>query len=96
MEWIIFWLIVNCVVGYLIGRQKDDMASAIALSIFLGPIGWLIAALSRGGLRKCPHCAEFVKPEAMICRYVAKTYQSSNQSRNHLNPKLARVRKSGW
>jgi uncharacterized membrane protein YeaQ/YmgE (transglycosylase-associated protein family) len=43
MEWIIFWLIVNCVVGYLIGRQKDDMASAIALSIFLGPIGWLIA-----------------------------------------------------
>jgi hypothetical protein len=72
MEWIIFWFIINCIVGYLIGRQKNDVASAIALSLILGPIGWLISALSRGDLRKCPHCAEFVKPEAMTCRYCGK------------------------
>src|SRR6266496_3711323 len=72
MEWFIFWLIINCVVGYLIGQQKNDVATAIVLSILLGPIGWLIAALSSGNLRKCPHCAEFVKPEATVCRHCGK------------------------
>jgi zinc-ribbon domain len=72
MEWFIFWLIINCVVGYLIGQQKNDMATAIVLSILLGPIGWLIAGLSKGNLRKCPHCAEFVKPEATVCRHCGK------------------------
>jgi hypothetical protein len=72
MEWFIFWLIINCVVGYLIGQQKNDVATAIVLSILLGPIGWLIAALSRGNLRKCPHCAEFVKLEATVCRHCGK------------------------
>src|SRR6266536_483013 len=72
MEWFIFWLIINCVVGYLIGQQKNDVATAIVLSILLGPIGWLIAALSRGNLRKCPHCAEFMKPEAKVCRHCGK------------------------
>ena len=72
MEWFIFWLIVNCVVGYLIGQQKNDVGSAIVVSILLGPIGWLIAGLSSGNLRKCPHCAEFVKPEATVCRHCGK------------------------
>jgi zinc-ribbon domain len=72
MEWFIFWLIINCVVGYLIGQQKNDIATAIVLSILLGPIGWLIAGLSKGNLRKCPHCAEFVKPEATVCRHCGR------------------------
>lgn len=72
MEWFVFWLIINAVVGFLIGQQKNDVAPAIVLSILLGPIGWLIAALSSGNLRKCPHCAEFVKPEAKVCRHCGK------------------------
>jgi len=72
VEWFIFWLIINAVVGFLIGQQKNDVATAIVLSILLGPIGWLIAALSSGNLPKCPHCAEFVKPEATVCRHCGK------------------------
>jgi len=34
-----------------------------------GPIGWLIAALNSGKLRKCPFCAELVKPEAVVCKH---------------------------
>ena len=58
MEWIIFWLFVNAIVGYLIGKQKNEIGSAITVSILLGPIGWLIAALTAGNFRKCPFCAE--------------------------------------
>ena len=72
VEWFSFWFIINCVVGYMIGQQKSDVGTAIVLSILLGPIGWLIAALSSGNLRKCPHCAEHVKPEAKVCRHCGK------------------------
>jgi uncharacterized membrane protein YeaQ/YmgE (transglycosylase-associated protein family) len=72
VEWFIFWLIINAIVGFLIGQQKNDVATAVVFSILLGPIGWLIAALLPGNLRKCPHCAEFVKPEATVCRHCGK------------------------
>jgi len=48
---VIFWCGVNAIIGYLIGKSKNEVGGAIVLSILLGPIGWLIAALSRGHLR---------------------------------------------
>ncbi|SRR6266540_979039 len=72
MEWFIFWLIVNCIVGYLIGKERNDVAGAITISILLGPIGWIVALLSKGNLRKCPFCAEHVKPEAKVCHHCGK------------------------
>jgi hypothetical protein len=69
VEVVIFWCGFNAIIGYLIGKSKNAVGGAIVLSILLGPIGWLIAALSRGHLRKCPFCAEQVKPEAMVCKH---------------------------
>ncbi len=69
MEAVIFWCGVNAIIGYLIGKSKNEVGGTIVLSILLGPIGWLIAALSHGHLRKCPFCAEQVKPEATICKH---------------------------
>lgn len=39
------------------------------VSVFLGPIGWIIALCSSGNMRRCDQCAEKVKPEAKVCRY---------------------------
>ncbi len=50
------------------------------MAVIAGPLGVLVAALKkpdpkrldkiheRGGLRNCPHCAEFIKPGAVVCR----------------------------
>jgi len=48
----VFWIVVNSIVGYLIGKRKNDAAGGLILGLLLGPIGWLIEALSAGNLRK--------------------------------------------
>jgi hypothetical protein len=79
MEWIFFWLFVNAIVGYLIGKQKNEIGSAITVSIFLGPIGWLIAALTAGNFRQCPFCGEQVKPEAIVCKHCSLFWRHSRR-----------------
>ena len=66
---IIFWCCVNAVIGYAIGKHKNEVGAAITVLILFGPIGWFLIVLSRGNLRKCPFCAEQVKPEAVLCKH---------------------------
>ncbi|HTL78402.1 MAG TPA: hypothetical protein VL136_03270 [Candidatus Babeliales bacterium] len=33
MEWFVFWLIVNCIVGGMIGQRNNDVAGSIIVSI---------------------------------------------------------------
>jgi hypothetical protein len=69
MDWgfIIFWIGINSLIGFAIGQKKNAVGGSIALCVILGPIGWLIAALDSGNVRKCPFCAENVKYEAVVC-----------------------------
>jgi len=69
MEWFIFWLGVNFLVGYAIGKPKNAVAECVLFSILLGPIGWIIAAVSRGNVRRCPFCAEDVASKASVCKH---------------------------
>ncbi|MEY2480995.1 MAG: zinc-ribbon domain [Verrucomicrobiota bacterium] len=72
MEWILFWVGVNFLIGYLIGKPKDQAFASALICVLLGPIGWIIALCSSGLTRRCPHCAEVVKLDAKVCRYCGR------------------------
>jgi hypothetical protein len=38
MEWFVLWFIINSIVGYLIGKSKDDVGTAITVSIPAGNV----------------------------------------------------------
>lgn len=44
------------VVGYLIGAAKGNAGTGAVWGFLLGPIGWLIVAVSKDKRKKCPYC----------------------------------------
>jgi hypothetical protein len=72
MELILLWLGINALIGYALGKPKNEVGASILICILLGPIGWLLCILNKGKLRKCPYCAEDVKPEAVVCRHCGR------------------------
>jgi hypothetical protein len=50
MEWILLWIGVNAVIGYAIGKSKNEVGASVLLSILLGPIGWLLCIANKARL----------------------------------------------
>jgi hypothetical protein len=72
MEWIVLWIGVNFLIGYAIGKPKGQAVSSAFICVLLGPIGWIVAAVSKGNVKKCPFCSEDIKPDAKVCRYCGR------------------------
>jgi hypothetical protein len=83
MMWILFWMFL-CVIAGVIAAGKDRSGVGFFfLAFFLSPLVGIIAALvvkrntaaieqkqmDAFEKRKCPHCAELIRPDAKICRF---------------------------
>ena len=57
------------VVGALIGLSKGRWLAGLAWGAVLGPIGWIVIALSKSAFVECPECGRRNGPSAKVCRH---------------------------
>lgn len=68
MIYLAIWLLCGLAAA-AIGQRKGEGCTAFFVGMLLGPFGILLALMSTGNRRKCPHCAELVALEAKVCRH---------------------------
>jgi hypothetical protein len=79
---IVFWLVMAGVVALIANSKGRSSGSWFLYGLLIWPIALvhvLVAspnqgkvdqtALAAGSMKKCPECAELVRPEARKCRY---------------------------
>jgi ribosomal protein L32 len=67
--WVIGLTVGCALVGALIGWAKGRWVHGLIWGAALGPIGWLVTALSKSNLRECPECGRRNQPSARVCRH---------------------------
>ncbi len=88
MEIFVFitWFVLAILVGVFAENKGHSYLGFFLIAVVLSPlIGFIIVlvmkpnieeiesrSIESGELRKCPHCAELVKPEAIICKHCGK------------------------
>lgn len=82
MLWIVLWLLCGIAAAVVYANKGRSAIAALLVGLLLGPVGVLLALLTptdtaalerrqvaRGELRRCPACAELVRPDAARCRH---------------------------
>jgi len=74
--WFVIWVGLAILISYYYKQKGLNSVPGFLLSLFASPViafivGMLLSPDSKvlEKLKKCPQCAEFVKPEAKICRF---------------------------
>lgn len=83
--WALAITLFCAVVGALIGKAKGRWLAGLLWGAALGPLGWLIVALSRSGFVECVECGRPNAPAAKVCRHcgvdLRKAARQSERSR---------------
>lgn len=68
------WALIGALIGVAAAQKKGfSVVGGVLGGLLLGPLAFLMFLVSgisgSDANRKCPHCAEFVKAEASICKH---------------------------
>lgn len=95
-KWALAITLACAVVGALIGNAKGRWLAGLIWGAVLGPIGWLVVALSKSGFVECSECGQSNAPAAKVCRHcgidLRKAALQSQRSRLKRNDWASRKR----
>lgn len=71
---LIAWALFGALIGVAAAQRRGfSIAAGILGGLLLGPLAFLMFFISGVSAsdrnKKCPHCAEFVKAEAVVCKH---------------------------
>jgi hypothetical protein len=77
---VVVWLVFCGVAAAIAGNKGRSGVGVFFLSVLLSPLVGLIVASTMApnangqGKKKCPDCAEFVQPDAKVCRFCQHSF----------------------
>jgi hypothetical protein len=63
---IVGWLACGLIAAS-IGQRKGEGCGAFIVGVLLGPLGILLALVSKGNRKTCPFCKELIHKDAVVC-----------------------------
>jgi hypothetical protein len=91
MEFLFLWLLFGIICAVIAGNKGRSKFNWFLIGTLIGPFGLILALVANknvavlekslmnsGESKKCPHCAELVKLEAIKCRYCGEPLTESS------------------
>lgn len=94
------WALFGALIGVAAAQRKGfSVAGGIIGGLLLGPLAFLLflvtGVATHNENRKCPHCAEFVKSDAKICKHCHRDLPPDGPMARPGDPRPPIVRPSG-